>query len=70
MSFFDDLFQNCNLYLDTFDRLTDAFYVCDTEGNLIYFNKVAESLDGYLLSEVKGKSTYELYGLNKYDSPM
>lgn len=70
MSHFEELFDKHSLYFDAFDRMNDAFYVCDANENLIYFNKVAERLDGYLLSEVKGKSTYELYGLKNYDSPM
>ncbi|MBQ2764587.1 MAG: sigma 54-interacting transcriptional regulator [Firmicutes bacterium] len=70
MSFFDELFDKHSLYFDAFDRMNDAFYVCDENGHLIYINKVAERLDGYMLSDIKGKSTFELYGLDKHSSPM
>lgn len=70
MSLFDELFDRRSLYFDIFDRMVEAIYICDTDKNLIYFNKAAERLDGYLLKDVKGKSTYELYGLNEMDSPM
>lgn len=70
MNLFEEIFTSRNLYFDALDRLPDAMYVCDIEGNLVYFNKAAERLDGYLLSEVKGESTYKLYGLTETDSPL
>lgn len=70
MSLFNELFDRRSLYFDIFDRMVEAVYICDTDKNLIYFNKAAERLDGYLLKDVKGKSTYELYGLDDMDSPM
>lgn len=70
MDFLNDFFFSDHIYFDAFDRLKEAFYVCDTKGNLIYINKVAEELDGYVFSEIKGKSTYELYGLDETRSPM
>lgn len=70
MNLFEALFDKRNLYFDALDHMIEAIYICDTEQNLIYFNKAAERLDGYLLSEVKGRSTYELYGLDERHSPM
>lgn len=58
------------MYFDAFDKMIEAVYVCDISGNLVYFNQVAERLDGYLLKDVKGKSTYDLYGLTEKNSPM
>ncbi len=70
MDFLHQFFFSDRIYFDAFDKLKEAVYVCDTEGNLVYFNKVAEDLDGYLLKDVKGKSTHELYGLDETTSPM
>ena len=58
------------MYFDAFDKMVEAVYICDIDGNLVYFNKVAERLDGYLLKDVKGQSTYDLYGLDERNSPM
>ncbi|MGN0962229.1 MAG: sigma 54-interacting transcriptional regulator, partial [Clostridia bacterium] len=70
MGLFDELFNARSLYFDVFDKMIEAVYICDTDRNLIYFNRAAEKLDGYLLKDVKGKSTYELYGLTETESPM
>ena len=70
MGLFDELFNARSLYFDVFDKMIEAVYICDTDRNLIYFNRAAEKLDGYLLKDVKGKSTYELYGLDETESPM
>lgn len=70
MDFLNEFFFSDHMYFDAFDKLKEAFYVCDIEGNLIYINKVAEKLDGYLFKDIKGKSTYELYGLDESSSPM
>lgn len=70
MVHFEGLFNNRSLYFDAFDQLIEAVYICDTNQNLIYFNKAAERLDGYLLKDVKGQSTYDLYGLTEKDSPL
>ncbi len=70
MNIFNEFFNNNTLYFDAFDKLVEAVYVCDTKGNLVYFNKTAEKLDRYLLKDVKGRSTFELYGLDESSSPM
>lgn len=70
MDLFKELFDSRSLYLDFFDRMPEAVYVCDADRRLIYFNKAAEYLDGYQLKEVKGRSTYDLYGLDEKTSPM
>ncbi|MDO4541539.1 MAG: sigma 54-interacting transcriptional regulator [Bacillota bacterium] len=70
MNIFDEFFNKNTLYFDAFDRITEAIYVCDIGGNLVYFNKAAEKLDGYLLKDVKGRSTFDLYGLDETNSPM
>lgn len=67
---FDEFFNKNTLYFDAFDKMIEAIYVCDLNGNLVYFNKAAEKLDGYLLKDVKGQSTFALYGLNEESSPM
>lgn len=70
MDVFDEFFNKNTLYFDAFDKMVEAIYVCDINRNLVYINKVAERLDGYLLKDIKGKSTYELYGLDEQNSPM
>ena len=70
MDIFDEFFNKNTLYFDAFDKMVEAVYICDVNKNLVYFNKVAERLDGYLLKDVKGKSTFELYGLDEKSSPM
>ncbi|MEG0875152.1 MAG: sigma 54-interacting transcriptional regulator [Clostridiales bacterium] len=70
MDVFDEFFNKNTLYFDAFDKVIESLYVCDINGNLVYFNAVAEKLDGYLLKDVKGKSTFELYGLDRKNSPM
>lgn len=64
MDFFNALFREERLYFDLFDQITDAIYICDTEHRLVYFNKAAETLDGFDLKEVKGKTVEELYGID------
>ncbi len=56
--------------IDIFNRLSDAVYICDRNGNLIYINKAAEELDGYSLSDVYGRPVQETYGLDKETSPL
>ena len=70
MGLFHSFFNGQGIYFNAFEQMVEAVYICDIDRNLIYFNKVAEQLDGYLLSEVKGHSVYELYGLRDMDSPM
>lgn len=70
MSLFDELFDARSLYFDIFDRMIEAIYICDTDRNIIYLNRVAEQLDSYLLKDIKGKSVYEIYGLSDEESPM
>ncbi len=70
MDMFKELFDTRTFYIDIFDRMPEAVYVCDTDRRLIYFNKAAEYLDGYQLKDVKGRSTYDLYGLDEKTSPM
>ncbi|MBQ6810979.1 MAG: sigma 54-interacting transcriptional regulator [Firmicutes bacterium] len=69
MDFFNALFREERLYFDLFDQITDAIYICDTEHRLVYFNKAAETLDGFDLKEVKGKTVEELYGIDEKTSP-
>lgn len=70
MDLFDAFFNKNTLYFDAFDKVAEAIYVCDINRNLVFFNKAAERLDGYFLKDVKGKSTFELYGLDEESSPM
>ena len=70
MDVFNEFFNKNTMYFDAFDKMVEAVYICDIDGNLVYFNKVAERLDGYLLKDVKGQSTYDLYGLDERNSPM
>lgn len=70
MNLFDEIFNKNTLYFDIFDKMIEAVYFCDVKGNLVYFNKVAEKLDGYLLKDSKGKALSDLYGLDEHSSPM
>ena len=44
MGLFDELFNARSLYFDVFDKMIEAVYICDTDRNLIYFNRAAEKL--------------------------
>lgn len=70
MDLLEALFHDNSLYFDGLDRLQEAIYVSDANGNIIYFNKVAENLDGYKLKEVRGKSIKSLYGIDETTSPL
>ena len=69
MNLFYEVFDQRCLYFDAFDRMHDAVYVVDTDKKIVYINKAAESLDGYLLKEIKGKTVFELYNLDDQNSP-
>lgn len=70
MDLFGSIFGIRELYFDMLDRMKDAVYVCDIDGRLIYLNKAAEHLDGVQLKNIKGKTTFEVYGLSEGSSPM
>lgn len=70
MDLLEALFNDNSLYFDGLDRLQEAIYISDANGNIIYFNKVAENLDGYKLKEVRGKSIKSLYGIDETTSPL
>lgn len=70
MDLLEALFHDNSLYFDGFDRLQEAIYVSDAKGNIVYFNKVAEALDGYKLKDVRGKSIKTLYGIDETTSPL
>ncbi len=53
-----------------FDKIAEAVYCCDLEGNLVYMNKKAEQLDGFSFLQVRGKPIADLYGLDETTSPL
>lgn len=53
-----------------FDKIAEAVYFCDDEGNLVYMNKKAEQLDGFALRRVRGESIAALYGFDERTSPL
>ena len=42
MDVFNEFFNKNTMYFDAFDKMVEAVYICDIDGNLVYFNKVAE----------------------------
>ncbi len=65
-----DFLREHPYFSDILNRLSDAVYICDTEGKLIFINTAAEKLDGYLLKDIYERPTQELYGLDETNSPM
>jgi diguanylate cyclase (GGDEF)-like protein/PAS domain S-box-containing protein len=49
------MFKDDHLYRELLDNLADGVYFTDREGRVIYWNKGAERLSGYMQSEVIGK---------------
>lgn len=70
MKLFDDLPQIETMFFDAFEKISEAVYFCDIDGNLIYVNQTALKLDGFTLSQIKGKAIAELYGLDALSSPL
>ena len=58
------------MFFDAFDKVSEAVYFCDAQGNLVYINGRAEKLDGFTLAKVKGKPVSSLYGLDAKTSPL
>jgi PAS domain S-box-containing protein len=44
-----------------FSEINDLAYICDTEGNILFVNKVCERLTGYKAEEVMGKPFAPLF---------
>lgn len=67
-------FDSLGLISDTstisglFDTLEEAIYVIGTNEELLYMNKAAEKLDGLVLSECRGRTICDIYGLNDTSS--
>lgn len=55
---------------EIFDHLSDAVYFIDSTGAILYMNKAAEKLDGYIFDQIKGHTVKELYGLSVAQSPL
>lgn len=53
-----------------FDDVTDSIYVCDTNGRLLYMNRIAEKLDGFSFDRERGKYITDLYGIDRSVSPL
>ncbi|HMM06353.1 MAG TPA: sigma 54-interacting transcriptional regulator [Clostridiales bacterium] len=71
MKFRDDEMMKYGLpFTAIFDKIAEAVYFCDLEGNLVYMNKKAEQLDGFAFLRVRGKSVAGLYGLDETTSPL
>ena len=51
-------------YRSFFENVRDAVYIIDPRGRLIFFNKAAEELTGYLRQEVLGKHFRLLFTLD------
>jgi len=65
-----DYFDTNPVLREIFDNLSDAVYFTDDQGRILFMNKGAEKLDGYLLQEAKGRTVTELYGLEVDQSPL
>ena len=48
--------------------MEEAVYFCDDKERMVYINEAAEKTEGFSLSEIHGKTVYEVYGLD--DSPL
>jgi arginine utilization regulatory protein len=70
MDFREEKLKIDPLYTGIFDKMAEAVYFCDLNGNLIYMNQKAESLDGFNFRQVQGKSMIALYGLDETVSPL
>ena len=53
-----------------FNEVTDAVYVCDLEGKMLFLNKAAERLDGFRLEDVRGRAVAEIYKTDHSSSPL
>ncbi|MEG1497119.1 MAG: sigma 54-interacting transcriptional regulator [Clostridiales bacterium] len=53
-----------------FNHMDDAVYFIDSFGAILFMNKAAEKLDGYKLSEIRGRTVMEMYGLDATQSPL
>lgn len=65
-----DFFDNNTTIREIFDHLSDAVYFIDSTGAILYMNKAAEKLDGYIFNQVRGHTVAELYGLSVAQSPL
>ncbi|MEL7568299.1 MAG: sigma 54-interacting transcriptional regulator, partial [Dehalobacterium sp.] len=65
-----DFFDTNKILREIFDHLSDAVYFVDSHGTILYMNKAAEKLDGYVFSQVRGHTVTELYGLTVTQSPL
>ncbi|MDO4541201.1 MAG: sigma 54-interacting transcriptional regulator [Bacillota bacterium] len=63
-------FQENRELRNIIDHLTDAIYLIDSEGVILFMNKAAEKLDGYSLREIKGRTIMDVYNLDETQSPL
>ncbi|MDO4541832.1 MAG: sigma 54-interacting transcriptional regulator [Bacillota bacterium] len=70
MNIFDAIFRKERFYFNAFDHIAEAVFVCDTQQRVWYMNKASERLDQYKLKDIRGKTVYELYGLDETTSPL
>ncbi len=65
-----DFFETNQDIRNIFDALGDAAYFIDGRGAILYMNRAAEKLDGFLFEEIKGRTVSELYHLDAGQSPL
>src|SRR3989344_4206083 len=57
-------FEKLELLKAAFDVLGDHVVICDSEGNVLYANKAAETATGFSLEEMLGENPGDLWGVN------
>ncbi len=65
-----DFFEQNPKLREIFNHMGDAVYFIDSNGVILFMNKAAETLDGYNLSDVRGRTVMEMYGLDDTQSPL
>ena len=65
-----DYFDKNPTLREIFDNMGDAVYFVDNQGVLLFMNKAAEKLDGYLFEDIQGKTVMDMYHLKASESPL
>lgn len=65
-----NFFETDPVVRNIFNMMSDAVYLVDDGGVILFINHAAERLDGYTFREAKGRTVMELYGLDFTQSPL
>lgn len=65
-----DFFEKNSTMKNIFNNLADAVYFVDNRGVILFMNKAAERLDGFVFEDVRGRTVMETYGLDATESPL